>query len=89
VPTLTEAGLDGFDMSNAVGIVAPAGTPATVIARLNQAANEAIGQAAVRTVFHANGADTLGSTPEAYAVFARSERARFAAAIAATGVTLE
>jgi tripartite-type tricarboxylate transporter receptor subunit TctC len=89
VPTLAEAGIDGFDMSNAVGIVAPAGTPAAVIARLNQAANAAIGQASVRRVFHANGADTLGSTPEGYAVFARSERARSAAAITATGVTLD
>lgn len=89
VPTMQEAGLQGFDMSNAVGLVAPSGTPAEVIARLNAAANAAVADAGVRETFLRNGAETIGSTPEDYAKYVRAERARFAEVIRTTGVSLD
>jgi len=89
VPTLAEAGLPGFDMSNSVGLVAPRGTPAEVIAGLNAAANAAAADDAVRQTFLRNGAEALGSTPEGYVAAVRAERERFGAAIRSTGITLE
>ena len=89
VPTLAEAGLPGFDMSNSVGLVAPRGTPAEVIAVLNAAANAAAADDAVRQTFLRNGAEALGSTPEGYVAAVRAERERFGAAIRSTGITLE
>lgn len=89
VPTLAEAGLPGFDMSNSVGLVAPRGTPAEVIAGLNAAANAAAADDSVRETFLRNGAESVGSTPEGYVAAVRAERERFGAAIRSTGITLE
>ena len=89
VPTMEEAGLQGFDMSNSVGIVAPRGTPEAVIATLNAAANLAAADAGVRDIFLRNGADALGSTPEEFLAYTRSERARFAETIRQTGMRLD
>lgn len=89
VPTLSELGLSGFDMSNTVGLVAPAGTPPTVLEAINRAANGAIAEAEVRRVFQANGADPRGSTAAEYVAFLAAERARFAEALRATGIRME
>jgi tripartite-type tricarboxylate transporter receptor subunit TctC len=89
VPTMEEAGLPGFDMSNAVGLVAPRGTPEPVVARLNAAANLAVADAGVRDTFLRNGAETIGSSPQGYSAYTRAERARFAEVIRATGVSLD
>lgn len=89
VPTMEEAGLQGFDMSNSVGLVAPRGTPEAVIATLNAAANLAAADAGVRDIFLRNGADALGSTPEEFLAYTRSERARFAETIRQTGMRLD
>ena len=89
VPTMEEAGLPGFDISNAVGLVAPRGTPEPVVARLNAVANAAVADAGVRDTFLRNGAEIIGSSPQEYAAYTRAERARFAEVIRATGVSLE
>jgi tripartite-type tricarboxylate transporter receptor subunit TctC len=89
VPTMDEVGLAGFDMSNAVGLVAPRGTPEAVIAALNAAANLAVADAGVREIFLRNGAEALGSTPQEFLAYTRSERARFAETIRQTGMRLD
>jgi len=88
VPTLAEAGLEGFDMVNAVGVVAPRGTPAEIVARLSAASIAAVRDPATREVFLRNGADVVGSPPAEFAAYARAERARFAEVLRVTGVTL-
>ncbi len=89
VPTLEELGLGDFDMANAVGIVAPRGTPPAVVQALNTAANAAAADPGVRNIFIANGADTLGSTPAEFLNYGRAQRARFAEVIRVTGIRLE
>jgi len=89
VPTMDEVGLAGLDMSNAVGLVAPRGTPEAVIATLNAAANLAVADAGVREIFLRNGAEALGSTPQEFLAYTRSERARFAETIRQTGMRLD
>lgn len=89
VPTMAEAGLLGFDMSNSVGLVAPRGTPAEVIATLNAAANLAAADPGVQAIFLRSGAEALGSTPEEFLSYTRRERARFAETIRQTGMRLD
>jgi tripartite-type tricarboxylate transporter receptor subunit TctC len=76
-------------MSNAVGLVAPRGTPAAVIARLSAAALSAAADAGLRDTFERNGAEIVGSGAEEYASYVRAERERFAAVIRETGGTLD
>lgn len=89
VPTLEEAGITGFDMSNAVGIVVPRGSPAEAIARLNAAANAALKEPEVRKVFLDNGAEPLGSTVEEHTAFVRREREHYREWIRLTGITMD
>ena len=89
VPTLEEAGITGFDMSNAVGIVVPRGSPAEAIARLNAAANAALKEPEVRKVFLDNGAEPLGSTVEEHTTFVRREREHYRQWIRLTGITMD
>jgi tripartite-type tricarboxylate transporter receptor subunit TctC len=86
VPTLDEAGLPGFDMSNAVGLVAPKGTPRAILETLNRAANRAVRDPDVIRVFSANGAEARGSTIEDHATFIRRERRRYEEVLRATGI---
>lgn len=89
VPTLEEAGIPGFDMSNAVGLVVPRGSPAAAVARLNAAANAALRDAEVRRIFLANGAEPLGSTVEGHGEFVRREREQYREWVRLTGVRME
>ena len=89
VPTLEEAGITGFDMSNAVGIVVPRGSPAEAIARLNAAANAALKEPEVRKVFLDSGAEPLGSTVEEHTDFVRREREHYREWIRLTGITMD
>ncbi|MBC5783822.1 tripartite tricarboxylate transporter substrate binding protein [Ramlibacter sp. USB13] len=69
VPTVAESGLPGtkgFEADQWYGIVAPAGTPADVVARLNQDINKALGSEEVRTRLAAEGAEPTPATPQAF-----------------------
>lgn len=64
VPTVDEAGLKGFYANTWVALFAPAGTPADVVGRLNQAVNVVLQQAEVRERFASMGMEAGGGTPE-------------------------
>jgi tripartite-type tricarboxylate transporter receptor subunit TctC len=66
VPTTAEAGLPGGEGAIFNGLVAPAGTPATVIARLNQAVNQAIAEPDFVRRLSEMGLALIGGTPEAF-----------------------
>jgi tripartite-type tricarboxylate transporter receptor subunit TctC len=78
VPTLAEAGVAKFDASTTLGLVLPGGAAPELVARLNQALQKILKQAAVREQFARLGAEVRESTPAAYADFIRSEIARTA-----------
>lgn len=65
LPTLAEAGVEGVDVTQWYGLFAPAHTPAATLARLNQALNEALADAAVVAQFENHGARVEPGTPEA------------------------
>jgi tripartite-type tricarboxylate transporter receptor subunit TctC len=74
VPTIEEAaGLKGFDASSWFGLFAPAGTPRTVVDKIQADVAKALAQPPVRERFVAQGADPGGNTPDQFAAFIRAE----------------
>ena len=73
VPTAPEAGLKGFDVSSMFGILAPAGTPAPIIAKLNATLKGILEQQDVKDSMLAQGANATWTTPEQAAQAIRAE----------------
>ncbi len=73
VPTMSEAGLPGFDLGLWFGIAAPSGTPPEIVARLARAINEATQMPDVVAALQAQGLDTLTGGPEEFGRYIVSE----------------
>ncbi len=86
VPTLAEAGLQGFDADTVFGFYAPAGTPAEVIARLNREINRILQTAALRERMLALGGEALPLSPEQFHQRALDDSRRFGAIIRERGI---
>ena len=67
VPTIAEAGVPGYDMTNWFGILAPAGLPAPILSRLDAQLRKIVAAPDVREVYAQQGADPVGAGPEAFA----------------------
>ena len=89
VPTLLELGYldDPYDVS--FGIVAPAGTPAAVIARLNGVINEALRSPETRAALERLGIEPKITTPQEFAALIAVEAPRWAKAVRQTGIKVE
>jgi tripartite-type tricarboxylate transporter receptor subunit TctC len=85
VPTLSETVMPGMEMTAWQGIVAPAGTPAPIIQRMHAEIQKALANPEVRSKLVAAGTEILGSTPEEYAAYIRSELARWSRIVKETG----
>ncbi|MBU7574403.1 MAG: tripartite tricarboxylate transporter substrate binding protein [Hydrogenophaga sp.] len=77
VPTATEQGVSGVEVNAWYGVFVPTGTPAPVIARLNQAFNEALQLPDVREKLAGAGLDVLGGTPQVLADFMKADNERY------------
>ncbi len=86
VPTTVEAGMPDLQTENWYGMVAPAGTPANVVAILNKAAVEAMRDPDVKEKLSSQGAILVGDTPEQFRAFIDSEIKKWAKVIADAGV---
>src|SRR5471032_1826718 len=84
VPTVAEQGLPGFDAVLHYGIIAPAGTPRPIVAKLNTALREALGDATLSSRFAAEGAEPLATTPEEYAADIDREETKWSALVKAS-----
>ena len=89
VPTVAEQGFPGFDSYGWNGIVAPAGTPREVIARLNREINEVLALPEVRATLSNAQIEIAGGTPEAFGALLRREHERWGPVIRATGAKLD
>ena len=89
VPTLAESGMPGFEVGAWQGVMVPANTPKPIIQRLNNEVMKALQTPEVRQKLALQGAEPLGSTPEAYAEYVQKELIRWALVVKQTGVTLE
>ena len=81
VPTATEAGLKGFEVSSQFGIAAPAGTPAAIVNKLNAALKTILSQQDTKDSMLAQGVIANYTTPEEAVVALRSESAKWAKVI--------
>ena len=89
VPTFTEAGVPGVEMNFWMGVVAPAGTPKAVLARINAEFNRVLKLPAIRDKLAAQGIDVAGGTPEEFAARMRADLATYTRVIKATGIRAE
>ena len=89
VPTMQEAGVKGFQFTQWLAILAPAGTPQPVVARLNGALNAALGSKDVADKFAQQGFETFVTSPEEARKFLANEVQRYARLIKARGITAE
>ncbi len=89
VPTLEQSGLQGFDVGAWQGVVAPSGTPASIIQRLNGEIRKALASEVMQKQLALQGAYSLGSTPQEYDAFIRSETTRWGEVVKAAQVKLD
>ncbi|HLX16840.1 MAG TPA: tripartite tricarboxylate transporter substrate binding protein [Bradyrhizobium sp.] len=89
VPTTAEVGMPGLLAENWYGMVAPAGTPPTIVAALNRIATEAMRDPAVKEKLAVQGATLIGDSPEHFRDFIGTEIERWAKVIKDAGVVTE
>ena len=89
VPTTAEVGMPDLRAENWYGMVAPAGTPAAIVASLNKAATEAMRDLAVNEKLASQGASLVGGTPDQFRGFIGDETRKWAKVIKDAGVDTE
>ena len=89
IPTIAEAGVPGYEAVQWYGLLAPAGTPRDIITRLHGATVKALQNPEVRQRLLNDGAEPVGSSPEEFAAYLRSETAKWAKVIQAAGIKPE
>lgn len=86
VPTLVEGGIAGFEAVGWFGLVAPAGTPADIIARLNDAFVKALKDPSVVEKIQSLGAEPAPTSPEQFARFIQSESEKWGKLVSEAGI---
>ena len=89
VPTMAEAGLQGYESVAWYGMVAPAGLPPAVLTKLSAVVSNAPRAADMRDALVKQGAEPVGSSPRDFGAFIRKETARYSAVIREKGVMAE
>jgi tripartite-type tricarboxylate transporter receptor subunit TctC len=89
IPTLSEAGVPGYDANAWFGVFAPAGTPDAVIARLQAEISRIVKVPEIRDRFQALGAEPVGSTPEQFAAFYRNEVLKWGRVVKESGAQID
>ena len=89
VPTISEAGVPGFEAVNWFGLFAPAKTPKPIIARLNAAVVKVLHTEDMRAQYAKLGADVVGSSPQEFAAYVRRDIAKYADIVKRSGARLD
>jgi tripartite-type tricarboxylate transporter receptor subunit TctC len=89
VPTIAEAGVPGYSATSWFGLLAPANTPAPVVAKLNASILKALADPEVNKKLAEQGAEPHGEKPEQFAEFIRSETAKWGKTVKQSGATAE
>ena len=89
VPTMSEAGVKGYEFSTWYGLLVPAGTPKAIVDRLNAETVKALDSRQIREQFAAQGLEPAGSTPQAFGTYLRSEVEKWGRVVKASGATAE
>ncbi len=88
LPTLIEGGLPDFVALTFTGVLAPAGTPPAVVARLNGAVNQVLADAQVRAALERLGAEIRPGTPQDFAAFLATEKSKLDAVVRQANITM-
>ena len=89
LPSVAEAGVPEFDVSVWFGVMAPAGTPRPVIAKLNAQINGILKFAEIRQAFHSQGVEPSGGTPEEFSAFLISQKKKWGKVVKDSGAKAE
>jgi tripartite-type tricarboxylate transporter receptor subunit TctC len=89
VPTVAEAGLPGTEIATLVGIVAPTGTPAPIVRKLQGALIRMVNKPDIRERFASLGVEPMGSTSEEFAKAIKEDTERWAAVAKRAGIEPE
>lgn len=89
IPTIAEGGLPGYESVQWYGLFAPAHTPREIVERLNKETIAMLQTPQVRERLAADGAEIVGSTPEAFATFYLAELAKWAKVVKEAGIKPE
>ena len=90
IPTVSESGLPGFDMSTWWGLLVPSnGNSKQVVARLHTETVKILRMPDVKERMAAVGAETVGNSPEEFATFIRTERAKYAKIVKDANIKLD
>ena len=88
VPTTAESGMPGLDIVQYYGLMAPAGTPKPIVARLNKELRKIVTSDDFKARIVADGGGPVASTPEEYAANIAREEGRWAALIKKLGLVV-
>jgi tripartite-type tricarboxylate transporter receptor subunit TctC len=89
VPTIAEAGVPGYESVQWYGLLAPAGTPRGIVARLSREVGGALRQPDARQTLLADGAEPVGGSPDEYAALIRAEIVKWARVAKTAGIEPE
>ncbi|HEY9445446.1 MAG TPA: tripartite tricarboxylate transporter substrate binding protein, partial [Burkholderiales bacterium] len=89
IPTISEAGLKGFEVNNWYGLFAPAGTPQNIVARLHAEAAKALASPDVKRRLLESGIVATASSPEQFAAYVKNETQRWAKVIRDARIKLD
>jgi tripartite-type tricarboxylate transporter receptor subunit TctC len=88
LPAIAET-VPGYEVVNWFGILAPAGTPKTIVSRVNKELNAALQSTALKERLATQGADTVGGTPEDFGRIIRSDYAKWARVVKESGAKVD
>jgi tripartite-type tricarboxylate transporter receptor subunit TctC len=89
VPTISEAGVPGYESENWFGMFAPAKTPKRIVSRLNEAVAKVVRTPEIQSQFAALGADAVGNSSEEFAAFVRRDMQQYAEVVRLSGAKLD
>ena len=89
IPTITEAGVAGYETNSWGGMVVPARTPRAIVLKLNAEINKALQSPELRARYAAIEAEPTGGTPEQFAAFVKTEAVKWADVVRKSGAKVE
>jgi tripartite-type tricarboxylate transporter receptor subunit TctC len=89
VPTMSEAGVPGYDSSVWYGVLAPAGTPKEIVATLNAAMLKILKQPDFHALLVTNGMEPIGSSPTDFSNYIDTEIVKWSKVIKSAGIKVE
>jgi tripartite-type tricarboxylate transporter receptor subunit TctC len=89
IPTIAETGLPGFEMVQWYGLLAPAGTPRDIVAKLHNEAIAVLRTPDMKEHLARNGGEPVASSPDQFAAFLKGETAKMARLVKAAGIEPE